>query len=498
MSQHFTSTRSENIAVSPSQAMALGISPDGGLFVPLENSEAFDPLWFVGKTYSQTAEKILGAYFSDFTDGEIKHCAEAAYNTKNFETQEIFTLESLGDFSFLELFRGRTLAFKDAALSVFPHLLRLALQKQGIKEKLAILVATSGDTGKAAMQAFGGIDGFSAIVFYPYEGVSEVQLLQMLTQMDSNASAVAVRGNFDDAQSAVKDVFADGAFHAKMHGAGYSLSSANSINIGRLFPQVAYYFYAYAKLIQKGAISPGDKVNFSVPSGNFGNILAGFYAMKAGLPVNKLIVASNDNTVLFDFFRSGIYDTKREFIKTISPSMDILVSSNLERLVYEAVGRDAGNSAGLMQQLSAFGRYELESGDGSPLKNFYASYATEGEARDAIKKVWEKHGYMMDTHTACGYKAYSDYAKAASDGCHTVILATASPLKFPQAVYEAAFGQASLSGIEYLHALSEKASIPIPAPLAGIQEKPRRQEAVIDSSALREYISSFLSSQLQG
>ncbi|MDR2520064.1 MAG: threonine synthase [Eubacteriaceae bacterium] len=495
MGYQYTSTRDSSLSLPASQCILRGISEEGGLFVsPLTETRRFEAEAFLGLGYPQTAKAILSTLLDDYTEEEVSECVERAYNLANFETGEIFPLTTKGSVSVLELYHGKTLAFKDAALSILPHLMKTALGKNGLSHRIAILTATSGDTGKAALESFSNIDGFDAIAFYPHNGVGALQKLQMLTQEGSNTAAAAVVGNFDDAQAAVKEIFADESFGAALLEKGVALSSANSINIGRLLPQIVYYYYAYAKLRERGLIEDGEKVNFAVPSGNFGDILAGYYAMKTGLPVKKLILASNDNAVLYDFFRTGVYDRRREFRKTISPSMDILISSNLERLIFSAVGYSDRETSRLMGSLAEKGYYSMDSGN-KALGSFYAARATESETRAAIKSAWEEKGLLIDTHTACAYKAWQVWSAEAETGNekpHTVILGTASPFKFPKTVLEALFGTAPESEIDSMHALSEKTGHAIPRALDGIELKKARKEQKLEKGSMREYILRFL------
>ena len=489
----FNSTRDRNNRLTPSQAIIKGLSDDGGLFVPeFIDDVQFDYRSFVGKSYNYIAKEVLGA-FLDFSKEQIDYCVDSAYSTRNFETEEIFTVADVEEkMSVLELFRGRTIAFKDCALSILPLLLKCAKENVGDDDDVLILTATSGDTGKAALEGFHDVDGIDVIVYYPYKGVSRLQLLQMLTQEGNNVKSYAVRGNFDDTQTGVKKIFNDSAFADELLEKGIKLSSANSINIGRLLPQVVYYYYAYAKLVERGRISEGDAVDFVVPTGNFGNILAGYYASRTGLPVNRLVCASNDNNVLFDFFESGTYDRNRKFMKTISPSMDILISSNLERLIYHMYDDDDASVRELMNDLSSKGEYSVTKKAMEKASGFVAGYATEDEIRNVISDVYHEQGYLMDTHTAAGYKVYRD-RKEETDA-YSVVLSTASAYKFSKDVYEAIFGKIDeeLDDVQFMYRLNEKTGVPIPKVIDGIENFKRRQEEVITSGDMPDSIRRYI------
>jgi len=421
--------------MTAAQAILKGIAGDGGLFVP----EAFPDMSgrlaeLAGLEYKALAIEILRGYLTDFAPEELADCVERAYDQK-FDTPLIAPLAACGGYNFLELYHGATLAFKDMALSILPYFMLTALKKTGSDSEIVILTATSGDTGKAALESFAGVKGVRIAVFFPEEGVSEIQKLQMTTQTGSNVHVIGIYGNFDDAQTGLKAIFSDAAFDAEMSRRGYTLSSANSINIGRLLPQVVYYFWAYAQLVRRGDIRTGQEINFTVPTGNFGNILAGYYARRMGLPVGKLICASNSNKVLYDFFRTGEYDKNREFVVTSSPSMDILVSSNLERLLYH-IENDPVKVGGLMQSLNAAGRYDFPSallGSGAGSAGFIGFYADEDETREAIKAAYDA-GYLIDPHTAVAFACYKKYAAQTGNDTPNVILSTASPYKFVQDV----------------------------------------------------------------
>ena len=426
----YISTRGGKDFIKSTEAIVKGISSDKGLYVPTEFpkiEEKFSDM--TDMDYKDTAFYIFKKFFEDFTDEEIKFAVESAYDEK-FDGEEIVPISKVGNTYFLELYHGKTLAFKDIALSILPYFMTLSSKKIGEKRKILILVATSGDTGKAALEGFSDVDGTEIIVFYPANGVSEVQRLQMVTQIGENTSVVGINGNFDDAQNGVKRIFNDDDYNKKINEKGYVLSSANSINIGRLIPQVTYYLYTYITLLNNEEIQEGDKVNFVVPTGNFGNILAGYYAKQMGLPINKLICASNENNVLTDFINSGIYDIKRDFKVTNSPSMDILISSNLERLLFELSGRNSELINEFMEKLKTEGKYEISDDMKEKLSDFYGNFTTEEETLEEIARIYDEFGYVMDTHTAVGYNVYEKYKEETKDDTKTIILSTASPYKF--------------------------------------------------------------------
>lgn len=423
--------------VTASKAILKGLSEDGGLFVPTRIPSLDIPMETLSQmTYQETAYEIMSRFFTDFTEEELKHCINSAYDQK-FDTEEIAPLREANGTYFLELFHGATIAFKDMALSILPHLMTTAAKKNQVKNEIVILTATSGDTGKAAMAGFADVPGTRIIVFYPKHGVSPIQERQMVTQKGANTYVVGITGNFDDAQSAVKEMFNDKALAEELKEAGFQFSSANSINIGRLVPQIVYYVYAYASLVRKGSIQAGDKINVVVPTGNFGNILAAYYAKQMGLPIRKLICASNENRVLYDFFRTGTYDRKREFILTSSPSMDILISSNLERLIYRLTGEDSAACKERMDALATGGAYTISEEMKSQLEDFYGNYCSEGETREAISATYYGSGYVIDPHTAVAAGVYQKYLRETEDSTPTVIASTASPYKFTRSVMDA-------------------------------------------------------------
>ena len=437
----YRSTRSNGAPVTASQAILKGLSDDGGLFVP-DHIPTLDKSLkeLAGMTYQQVAYEVMKLFLTDFTEEELKNCINSAYDSK-FDTEKIAPLVKADNAYYLELFHGSTIAFKDMALSILPHLMITSARKNNIKNEIVILTATSGDTGKAAMAGFADVPGTRIIVFYPKNGVSRVQELQMLTQKGANTSVVGIEGNFDDAQTGVKKIFGDKEFAKELDRMGFQFSSANSINIGRLVPQVVYYVYAYAKLLANGEIEKDEKVNVVVPTGNFGNILAAYFAKQMGVPFGKLICASNDNKVLYDFFQTGTYNKNREFILTTSPSMDILVSSNLERLLYLSCGRDAAKTKAMMEQLSTNGKYEITEDMKEFMKDFAAGYADMEENAKEIRKVFDDTGYLIDTHTGVAAAVYEQYKAKTGDTTKTVIASTASPYKFSRSVMEAVLGK---------------------------------------------------------
>ena len=432
--------------------------------------------------YQETAYEVMSRFLTDFTEDELKNCINKAYDSK-FDTEKIAPLHEADGAYFLELFHGATIAFKDMALSILPHLMTTAAKKNNVKNEIVILTATSGDTGKAAMAGFADVPGTKIIVFYPKNGVSRVQEMQMVTQKGANTSVVAIHGNFDNAQSGVKALFEDQVLAKELDAAGYQFSSANSINIGRLVPQVVYYVYAYAKLLQNDEIQSGEKINVTVPTGNFGNILAAYYAKQMGVPINKLICASNENKVLFDFFRTGTYDKNREFVLTSSPSMDILISSNLERLIYTIAGQDGQKNAELMDALKSSGAYEITKEMKGKLDDFVGGYATEEQTAQAIHDTYKRTGYVMDTHTAVAAVAYDKYKAATGDDkTPTVIASTASPYKFTRSVMEA-LGEEhkDLDDFGLVDALSALSGVPVPRAVEEIRTAPVLHDRVVDA-----------------
>ena len=491
----YKSTRGNGTMVKASEAILKGLSEDGGLFVP-DHIPALDKSLkeLAGMDYRQVAYEVMKLYFSDFTEEELKTCIDSAYDDK-FDTKEIAPLKETGhgNIFYLELFHGSTIAFKDMALSILPHLMITSARKNHIKNEIVILTATSGDTGKAALAGFAGVEGTRIIVFYPKNGVSPIQEKQMVTQKGDNTLVVGIHGNFDDAQTGVKKIFSDKEFERELDERGFQFSSANSINIGRLVPQVCYYVYAYARLLADGKIAEGERINVVVPTGNFGNILAAFYAKNMGLPIGKLICASNDNKVLYDFFRTGTYDRNREFVLTSSPSMDILISSNLERLIYRIAGEDADKNRELMKSLSGSGLYEITDDMKSELKDFYGSYANETETAAEIKRMYESCGYVLDTHTAVASAVYQKYLKETGDTAKTVIASTASPFKFTRSVMNAIDEKYDTMGdFELVDELSRIAGVKVPNAIEEIRTAPVVHDRQCNVEEMKDTVKSFL------
>lgn len=495
----YISTRNNYQKVSAATAIKLGMVPEGGLFVPEEIPQLpFQKLKDLkGAPYQKIAKTVLSLYLDDYSQEEIKSCVEKAYNIQNFKHQDVAPLREINKNAFiLELWHGPTAAFKDMALQIMPYLLSLAIKKKEAKKETVILVATSGDTGKAALEGFKDVPGIKIIVFYPEQGVSKIQELQMKTTGGNNTYVVAVEGNFDDCQSAVKEIFGDGPITSRLDAHGYELSSANSINWGRLLPQIVYYFAAYLKLWNDKEIEEGEKINFVVPTGNFGNILAAWYAYKMGLPINKLICASNENKVLTDFFKTGTYDRNREFKQTMSPSMDILISSNLERFLYEINGHDGEKIAEWMKQLNTTGKFAIEFEVKEDITEILAAdYAEEEETLSTIKEVFEKIGYTLDTHTAVGVKVYNKYVQKTQDQTKTVIDSTASPFKFNSSVLQALQGHTTLQGKKEFDVLKELSNIsgnPIHPALQDLDKQPIRHTRSCNKKAIRQEIEDIL------
>ena len=488
----YQSTRDANNTVTASQAILQGLATDGGLFTPISYPQVeLDFTKLKDASYQEVAKLILSAFLDDFTDQELNDCINNAYDSK-FDTPEIVPLVKLNGQYNLELFHGATIAFKDMALSILPHLMTTAAKKHDLKNKIVILTATSGDTGKAAMAGFADVPGTEIIVFYPKNGVSKVQELQMTTQTGDNTHVVAIEGNFDDAQTNVKSMFNDAVLRERLAAHKLQFSSANSMNIGRLVPQIVYYVYAYAQLVKTGQIVAGDKINFTVPTGNFGNILAAYYAKQIGLPVGKLICASNENNVLTDFFKTQVYDKKRSFKVTSSPSMDILVSSNLERLIFHLLGNSAEKTADLMKSLNQHGQYELTDFAPAILELFAAEYATEVETAAEIKRVYEASDYIEDPHTAVASAVYQKYRTATGDETTTVIASTASPYKFPVVAVEAVTGQAGLSDFEALAKLHELSDVVVPPAVDGLENAQVRHKTTVAADQMQAAVESYL------
>lgn len=485
----YRSTRNNSIKLTASQAILKGLSDDGGLFVPEEFPKLSKSLKEISEMdYRETAYIVMKDFLSDFTEEELKGCIEKAYDSK-FDTPEIAPLVEAEGAYYLELFHGKTIAFKDMALSILPHLLTTAAKKNNSDKEIVILTATSGDTGKAALAGFAGVPGTRIIVFYPKGGVSKVQELQMVTQKEANTKVIGVRGNFDDCQSKVKELFNDKELKEEMAKRGFQFSSANSINIGRLIPQVAYYVYAYGKLLKEGRIEDGEKINICVPTGNFGNILAAFYAKNMGLPVNKLICASNDNKVLYDFFKEGTYDKNREFILTDSPSMDILISSNLERLIYFAEGCDSQKNAELMNNLKEKGIYSIKNEFSRISGEFVGEYADWNDCSKKIHDLYSNTGYVIDTHTAVAAASYDKYVKETKDNTKTVIASTASPFKFSRSVMKAidpSFEKEE--DFKLIDILSNTANVEIPNAINEIRTAPVVHDTVCNIDEMKKLV----------
>ncbi len=489
----YKSTRNSEKTVTASEAILKGLADDGGLFMPLEIPELDVTLDALKEmSYQETAYAVMKQFLTDFTEEELKSCIAKAYDSK-FDTEEIAPIAKVEDTYYLELFHGATIAFKDMALSILPHLLTTSAKKNHVKNEIVILTATSGDTGKAALAGFADVEGTKIIVFYPKNGVSKVQELQMVTQKGANTSVVAIHGNFDCAQSGVKAIFENKELAKEMDEAGYQFSSANSINIGRLVPQIVYYVYAYAKLLQNEEIVAGEEINVVVPTGNFGNILAAYFAKNMGIPIGKLICASNENKVLFDFFETGVYDRNREFILTISPSMDILISSNLERLVYMIAGCDAEKNSQLMKALKEQGVYELAEDMKEKLSDFAAGYATEAEVKRTIAATYKKTGYVMDTHTAVAASVYEKYRQGSGDARKTVIASTASPYKFSRSVMTAIDSNYdSLEEFDLIDALEVISNVDIPNAVEEIRDAKILHTLECDADKMEETVKNIL------
>ena len=475
----YLSSRGYERLVSSAQAITSGIAPDGGLYVPeqIPTIDGEDWASLLTMSYQEQAMYILGKFLSDFSIDQRQHCVQGAYHTGNFDHADIAPLVHIHDHIYsLELWHGPTCAFKDMALQILPYFMTTSASIIGESDDIVILVATSGDTGKAALEGFQNVDGTHIIVFFPEDGVSEVQKRQMVTQQGDNVHVAAVKGNFDDAQNGVKRIFGDAACQKQMLEHGYKMSSANSINWGRLLPQIIYYVSAYVNLRKNQQIQAGEKINVVVPTGNFGNILAAYYAREMGVPIQRLICASNANNVLTQFIHSGEYDRRRPFHKTISPSMDILISSNLERLLFELSGHDDGRVRSWMEELRQQGHYQVDDEILTQIQSlFWAGYADDDQTRETIRQVWQKDAYLMDTHTAVAMHVYEDYLRQTGDNTVTVIASTASPFKFASSVAAAVLDPAEMAGkneFEILQVLSQKTEMAIPAGIRDLDQRP--------------------------
>ena len=489
----YSSTRGEGAKYTASMAVLKGLASDGGLFVPDHIPSLDKSLAELAEMdYQNLAYEVMKLFLTDYTEEELRGCIARAYDSK-FDTPEIAPLsESCGSY-YLELWHGATIAFKDMALSLLPHLMTTAAKKNGLQKEIVILTATSGDTGKAALAGFADVPGTRIVVFYPKSGVSPIQEKQMVTQRGDNTLVVGIHGNFDDAQTGVKKIFGDAEFAKELDGKGFVFSSANSINIGRLVPQVCYYVYAYTRLLKEGRIGDGDLINVCVPTGNFGNILAAFYAKLMGLPVGKLICASNTNKVLFDFFESGTYDRNREFHVTTSPSMDILISSNLERLIYFIAGNSADRCSQLMGELSGNGNYSITADEKKGLADFYGGYADEAQTADQIRKIYEKSGYVIDTHTAVASFVCDEYKAKTGDETPIVIASTASPYKFTRSVMNAIDPEYDKkTDFELIDDLAKLSNTTVPQAIEDIRSAPVLHKTECDVNEMKSVIAGFL------
>ncbi len=496
---YYESTRGGLKNISSAEAIKRGLAPDGGLFVPQASVRLTDDeiVSLTAMSYNERAVYILSRFLDDYSIKELSECVNGAYSGGKFEDDHVAPVKKLSDNAYImELWHGPTCAFKDVALQILPRLLVKANEKTSEKTETVILVATSGDTGKAALEGFQDVKGTKIIVFFPEDGVSQVQKMQMVTQEGENVYSVAVEGNFDDTQNGVKAIFSDTELEERMLRNGYRFSSANSINWGRLVPQIVYYFSAYADLLAAGEINPGEKINFSVPTGNFGNILAAWYACEMGLPVGRLICASNDNNVLTEFINTGLYNRDREFKKTISPSMDILISSNLERLLYELSGHDAEQIREWMNELKKNGRYTVNAEMKRRISElFWSSYTTEDETIETIRDVYADYEYVIDTHTAVGVDVYDKYVISTGDMTKTVIVSTASPFKFSKSVAGAIFDERAIEGkaeLDLMEILAQRSAMKIPKGLDGLDKREILHQNVCSRAAMKDEVIKLL------
>ena len=490
----YKSTRGKGETVTASMAILKGLSEDGGLFVPTEIPKLDVPAEKLAQmTYQETAYEVMSRFLTDFTEEELKNCIANAYDEK-FDTSEIAPLHEADGAYYLELFHGATIAFKDMALSILPHLMTTAAKKNAVKNEIVILTATSGDTGKAALAGFADVPGTRIIVFYPKHGVSPIQEKQMVTQKGDNTYVIGIKGNFDDAQTGVKKMFSNKELAKVMNDNGFQFSSANSINIGRLVPQVVYYVKAYADLLKQGALKAGEPMNVVVPTGNFGNILASYYAKQMGIPIGKFVCASNKNKVLFDFFETGKYDRNREFYVTTSPSMDILISSNLERMIYRIAGNDAKQCAKFMAALTKDGEYVITDAMKAELSEFFGAFGSEEETAVKIKEVYDKEGYVMDTHTAVAAVAYDKYKAATGDDkTPTVIASTASPYKFTRSVMDAIDpAYDAEDDFELVDELNKVSKTAIPKAIEEIRTAPVLHDTVCETAGMEDEVKKIL------
>ncbi len=491
----YNSTRGNEYECTSAEAIKTGLAPNGGLFVtdsfPQFSLSEIDEM--KDKSYAERAVNIMTKYLTDYTVEEVTDCVKSAYNTEKFGTESITPVYKLNSgVYFLELWHGVTCAFKDVALQILPHFMTKAIKKTGDNRTVIILVATSGDTGKAALEGFKDVDGTKIAVFYPHDGVSDIQRLQMVTQEGKNVAVGGILGNFDDAQSGVKKIFTDEQFKAELDKKGYMLSSANSINWGRLLPQIVYYFSAYCDMLKSNEIKLGDKINFVVPTGNFGDILAGYYAKKMGLPVNKLICASNKNNVLTDFIKTGVYNKNRQFFVTTSPSMDILISSNLERFLFDIADRDCNKVKGFMDNLAKDGTYEVDEEMKTKISEvLWGGFCDDKDTALTIKDTFENYGYIMDTHTAVGKNVYDQYLFETGDSSKSVILSTASPYKFNRSVMTALEGSQNVDDKDeftLIDNLFAKTNLDIPKSLGELKNKEVRFNDSVKKDQLKDFI----------
>ena len=493
---YYVSTRDHSLQYTPAQAIAQGLSRDGGLFLPVSIPKLPEGALkkMTGMTYQQRAQYIMSLYLEDFTAEELGQFAEKAYGPDKFDTPAVAPLKKVDDGTYcLELWHGPTCAFKDMALQMLPYLLTASLKKNQEEKTVCILVATSGDTGKAALEGFKDVDHTKIMVFYPKDGVSDIQQLQMATQEGANVGVSAVVGNFDDAQTGVKTLFSDESLREELAQRGYFLSSANSINWGRVLPQIVYYISAYCDLLAQGAVTEGEPVNFCVPTGNFGNILSAFYAKEMGLPIGRLLCASNSNNVLTDFIATGKYDRNRPFYNTVSPSMDILISSNLERLLYLLSGGDDKLVAGYMKELSDTGCYQVSEEMRKKIQSvFVGGFSSEAETEATIGKMMDEHKYLIDTHPAVAFHVLEQYRKETGDQTKTVVASTASPFKFCDAVLDALNVTDKATGTALLDQLAEVSGMPAPQPLATLKDKQVRFTSWTEKEQMRAVVTDFL------
>ncbi len=489
----YKSTRSDHVKVTASQAILKGLAEDGGLYLPEKIPTLNCSMEALSKmTYQEVAYEVMKLYLTDFTEEELKQCINSAYDEK-FDTKEIVPIRKVNQTYYLELFHGATIAFKDMALSILPHLMTVSAKKNQVKNEIVILTATSGDTGKAALAGFADVEGTKIIVFYPKGGVSPIQEKQMVTQKGKNTYVVGIHGNFDDAQNGVKEIFGNQKLKEQMNQAGFQFSSANSINIGRLVPQIVYYVYSYAKLLAEGEIENGETIHVVVPTGNFGNILAAFFAKEMGVPIARLLCASNENKVLYDFFSTGSYNKNREFILTSSPSMDILISSNLERLIYKIAREDAKANQELMLSLKENGIYTITEEMKTQLKDFYGNYATEEETEKTIQQLYEKTGYVIDTHTAVAAAVYKKYQEETKDQKKTLVVSTASPYKFTRSVMNSIDKKYSnMEDFELVDELSRISHTAVPKAIEEIRNANVVHDRVCNANQMTEMVQEIL------